>query len=199
MTTNFEPRKRKIFDKRGGSHIITQPVALDMRVQRVLWQLREAEVIQSLDRVRAARFPRRIILLNALDLRPAGEDPDDAQQGIPGDYCRHFTQLVADENRAEAILKSTGGLLPLAPRPLHRIAPHVFKTEAAAKKWLQRTNIDAELSRYPVRRNVHVRLHNQRGQPWRLIALGANDNANQRAARESLERQLAVPVTTFET
>lgn len=194
----FEPRHKKIFDKQGQSYPIHLPVPLDPRLNRVLWQMREAEVLQALDRVRPVRFARRVILLNALDLRMPHDDARDPQIGVPADICRPWSELRADRNRAEHILETTSGFLPLAPRPLHRMAPSVFKSEAAAKKWLYRTDIIAALAQEADKLvEVAVRMEGQRGRPWPLM-VRRSEHPDLTAARATFERGMQCAAALWE-
>jgi hypothetical protein len=166
----YDVRRRPLQDKLGRAHSVTTQVHLDPRINRVLWQVREAEVIQALDRVRAVRFPRRVLLLNALDLRRLDDDPATEGLGVPADRCMSWPQIRNGGNRAEAVLEASGGILPVAPKALVQIAPEIFPSLEAAKKWLQRTDLcgalvhDAEHLTY-----LQVRPAGQRGKTWPLI------------------------------
>lgn len=197
MIDQLEPRPRKIFDKQGQSYTIHLPVPLDPRLFRVLWQMREAEVLQALDRVRSVRFPRRVILLNALDLRMPYDDAHDPRIGVPADICRPWSELRADRNRAEHILETTAGFLPLAPRPLHQMAPRVFKSEAAAKKWLYRTDMKAALTQEADSLGkVEVRMEGQRGRPWPLL-VRRSEHPDLTVARATFERSMQCVVAVW--
>ncbi len=193
----FEPRPRKIFDKQGQSYPIHMPVPLDPRLFRVLWQMREAEVLQALDRVRPVRFAKRVILLNALDLRMPHDDAHDLEIGVPADICRPWSELRADRNRAEHILDVTSGFLPLAPRPLHLMASSVFKSESAAKKWLYRTDMIAALAQEADRLGeVAVRMEGQRGRPWPLL-VRRSEHPDLTVARATFERSMQCAVAVW--
>ena len=58
----YDVRRKPLQDKMGRTHSVATQVHLDARINRILWQMREAELIQALDRVRAVRFPRRVFL-----------------------------------------------------------------------------------------------------------------------------------------
>jgi hypothetical protein len=142
----------------------------DKRINRLLWQMREAEVIQAIDRVRAVRYPCRILILNALDLRRLDDNTNIPALGVPADLHLSWPELRNGGNRAETILAASGGLLPVAPRALAHIAPEIFPSVEAAKKWLNRTDLDKALARhteYLIR--FQVRPFGQRGAGWPLI------------------------------
>jgi hypothetical protein len=81
-----------------------------------------------------------------------------------------WPELRNGGNRAETVLAATGGLLPMAPRALAYIAPEIFSSLEAAKKWLHRTNLDTALVRHADHlTRIHVRPSGQRGAPWPLL------------------------------
>jgi hypothetical protein len=167
---DYVVRHRRLHGKRdqvNSTKIQTHP---DLRINRVLWQMREAEVIQAIDRVRAARFPRKILLLNGLDLRRPDDDLGRPGLGVPADLYISWPDLRSGGNRAETVLAVSGGFLPVAPKALARIAPEVFPSVDAAKKWLQRTNLDEALTRHSEHlTQMNVRPAGQRGAAWPLL------------------------------
>jgi hypothetical protein len=173
----FEPgggdyivRRRTLRDKSGKSHSTVIQMHPDSRVNRILWQTREAEVIQAIDRVRSVRFVRRIVILNALDLRRLEDDPENPDLGLPADRHLSWPEFRNGGNRAEAVLEASGGFLPVAPKALVHIAPEIFPSLEAAKKWLHRTDLtDALASHADSMTHVHVRPEGQRGASWPLI------------------------------
>jgi hypothetical protein len=166
----YDVRRRPLQDKLGRTHSVATQVHLDPRINRVLWQMREAEVIQALDRVRAVRFPRRILLLNALDLRRLDDDPATEGLGVPADRCMSWPEIRNGGNRAEAVLEAGGGFLPVAPKPLVQVAPEILPSLEAAKKWLQRTDLSEALAHQAEHLTyLRVRPTGQRGKPWPLI------------------------------
>jgi len=154
--SDYVVRRRTLYTKKGQTSSTTIQLHPDIRIHRLLWQMREAEVIQAIDRVRAVRFPRRILILNSLDLRrPDVRDPG---LGVPADLHMSWPELRNGRNRAETVLAVTGGLLPVAPRALAYIAPEIFSSLEAAKKWLHRTNLDKALVRHADHlTRIHVR------------------------------------------
>lgn len=169
-TSDYVVRRRTVHDKAGRVSSTAVQVHPDPRVNRVLWQMREAEVLQAVDRVRAVRFPRRIVILNALDLRRPDEGLFDTGLGLPPDQYLSWPELRNGGNRAEAVLTVSGGFLPVAPKALTQIAPEVFPSTDAAKKWLHRTDLAAVLDRHSQHLiRLQVRPAGQRGAPWPLI------------------------------
>jgi hypothetical protein len=110
-------RMRRMAD--GSRQPIEVEVHPDPRVQRVLEQIREAELHQAIDRLRPIWNPRQIVLCNNLVL-----DVDYSA------VYRH-RELAAGGNRIEQAFLANG-ILPLSPKELHRLNPDLFKTEKAA-------------------------------------------------------------------
>ena len=194
----YAVRRRALQDKMGGIHSVTIQVHLDARVNRVLWQMREAEVIQALDRVRAVRFTRRVLLLNALDLRRLDDDPARPELGVPADRCMSWPEIRNGGNRAEAVLEASGGFLPVAPKALVHIAPEIFPSVEAAKKWLQRTDLFEALS-YHAEHLTHVQVRpiGQRGKSWPLI-VDRRRQASLAAARAAFESMVGLEMAIWQ-
>lgn len=169
-TSDYVARRRTLHDKTGKAWSTLTQMHPDARVNRVLWQMRQAEVIQAIDRVRPARFPRRIVILNSLDLRRWDNELDCVHAGVPADLCVSWRELFRGGNRAETVLSECGGFLPIAPKALTQIAPELFPSVEAAKKWLHRTNLREALARHTEHLwLVHVRPSGQRGAAWPLF------------------------------
>lgn len=163
-------RRRSLHSKTGQTSLSIIQSHPDKRVNRLLWQMREAEVVQAIDRVRAVRYPCRILMLNALDLRRLDDNTTIPALGVPADLHLSWPELRNGGNRAETILAASGGLLPVAPKALAYIAPDVFPSVGAAKKWLSRTDIDKALSLHAEHlTRFQVRPIGQRGASWPLI------------------------------
>lgn len=193
----YEVRHRMLFDKEGGAHPTKVQVHPDRRVQRVLWQMREAEVIQALDRVRAVRHPRRIVMLNAIDLHRPDDDLDNPTLGLPADEIRSWPELLAGGNRAEVILETCAGFLPTAPRLLAKIAPEIFSGIEAAKKWLHRTDLQAALARHAAHLcEVQVRPEGQRGRTCALL-LDPRRHTSLADARTALEAMTGMTMAVW--
>ena len=91
----------------------------DPRIQRVLEQIREAEIVQAVDRLRPIWNRREFALLNQLAL------------DLTYDAVRSHAELVAGGNPLERAYLATG-ILPFGPRDLHHAHPGLFATERAA-------------------------------------------------------------------
>lgn len=166
----YSVRHKTLWEKGGKTSSTVVQVHPDPRANRILWQMREAEVIQAIDRVRAVRFQRRIVILNSLDLRRLDDDPTNPDLGVPGDIHLSWPEFRTGGNRAEAVLAASGGFLPIAPKALARIVPDIFSSIEAAKKWLQRSDLRAALARHAQDlTHLLVRPVGQRGAPWPLI------------------------------
>ncbi|GGW39912.1 hypothetical protein GCM10011452_30390 [Gemmobacter lanyuensis] len=195
---SYDVRRRALQDKMGRAHSVTTQVHLDSRINRILWQVREAEVIQALDRVRAVRFPRRVLLLNALDLRRLDDDPATEELGVPADRCMSWPEIRNGGNRAEAVLEASGGFLPVAPKALVQIAPEIFPSLEAAKKWLQRTDISEALVHHAEHLTyLQVRPIGQRGKPWPLI-VDRRRQKNLSAARADFEAMIGMEMAVWQ-
>ncbi|TGD60484.1 hypothetical protein EYC08_20700 [Tabrizicola sp. WMC-M-20] len=208
-TPHAEPRyvraERWLFDKQGNSQSIDIDAAQDPRVQRVLWQMREAEIIQALDRVRALRHFRRIILLGDVDLRRPDDPADGPGWGLPADAFFRWSEVSAGETRLEAILRLCDGFLPLAPQLLQRLAHAEFRTVAAAKKWLQRAGLGGTdaMSNYnalwiiPTLKRLSVRPVGTRGKGFHLL-LDASRYLSIETARARFEEMIGGTMAMWE-
>lgn len=194
----YDVRRRALQDKMGLPHSVATQLHLDARKNRILWQMREAEVIQALDRVRAVRFPRRVLLLNALDLRRLDNDPASEGLGVPADRCMSWPEIRNGGNRAEAVLEVSGGFLPVAPKVLAHIAPEIFSSIEAAKKWLQRTDLSEALSCHAeYLTSLQVRPAGQRGKPWPLI-VDRRRQPSLSAARAAFEATVGIEMAVWQ-
>ncbi len=199
LAIDYIVRRRTLRSKTGqtSSSIIQRHP--DKRVNRLLWQMREAEVVQAIDRVRAVRYPCRILILNALDLRRLDDNTNVQVMGVPADLHLSWPELRNGGNRAEIILAKSGGLLPVAPKALAYIAPDVFPSVEAAKKWLNRTDLDKALAlhtEYLVR--FQVRPIGQRGACWPLI-VDRRQFACPVAARSACEAMLGSSMASWDS
>jgi hypothetical protein len=121
--------------RNGGANVVDVQVHPDPRCQALLEQVREAEIIQAVDRVRPVFNRRRIIVLTnvALDLtvdhavtwpelRPGKFVHAFAQHGVlplsAGDLCRGFPSLWPSENTAKSDL-SRGSLIGCNPQIIY--------------------------------------------------------------------------------
>jgi hypothetical protein len=111
----------------------------DPRVQAVIEQIREAEMLQAIDRVRLIHSPRKktvVILCNIpLDL--------------PVDELVTWRELVGDGRLARALeaCEDKGWeAVPLAPERLSDLLPELWSTENAAEAWLRKNRLDPSIS-----------------------------------------------------
>jgi hypothetical protein len=96
----------------------------DRRVQRVLEQLREAEILQSIDRVRPVFNRRDVIVMNELVL------------DLSYDRVLSHQDLVAGGDRVDRAWSLTG-VLPETPADLVRAFPHLFGSVDTAARALR--------------------------------------------------------------
>jgi phage/plasmid primase-like uncharacterized protein len=111
-------RLRRISD--GRLQAVEVDVHPDPRVQRVLEQVREAEVLQAVDRVRPVFNHRTLVLANELVL------------DLTYDRVLRHSQLVAGGSRIERAFLRTG-VLPLTPEDVVRCYPDLWRSEATAR------------------------------------------------------------------
>ena len=194
---DYVVRRKTLYAKSGHASPTLTQIHPDPRVHRVLWQMREAEVIQAIDRVRAVRFPRKILLLNTLDLRRPDDDWGIRCLGMPADAYVSWPELLKGGNRAETILLSCEGFLPLAPKALAQIARDIFPSVEAAKKWLYRTDLGRALDQHAQHlARVHVRPAGQRGAPWPLL-VDQRHHPCLSVARVEWEAKFGVPMAAW--
>jgi hypothetical protein len=101
----------------------------DRRVQAVVEQIREAEMVQTVDRLRLihSRRKKTVIILCNIPL------------GLPVDELVTWRELVGDDRLAEALEtcdENGWEALPLEPGELTRLFPELWGTEKAAERWL---------------------------------------------------------------
>jgi hypothetical protein len=101
----------------------------DRRVQAVVEQVREAEMVQAIDRLRLIHSEREktVVILCNIPL------------AIPVDELVTWRELVGDDRLAEALAlceEKGWDALPLAPEKLSELFPELWGTEKAAERWL---------------------------------------------------------------
>jgi hypothetical protein len=124
------PYRERQYPMRDGSRRqVRVRVHPDRRVQAVVEQVREAEMVQAIDRLRlihSAREKTVVILCNI---------PLD----IPVDELVTWRELVGDDRLEEALALCEGkgwDALPLAPEKLSELFPELWGTAKAAERWL---------------------------------------------------------------
>jgi hypothetical protein len=111
----------------------------DRRVQAVVEQTREAEMLQAIDRLRlihSAREKTVFILCNI---------PLD----IPVDELVTWRELVGDSRLADALAaceENGWDALPLAPRELSNLFPELWGSGKAAENWLRKNPLNPYVS-----------------------------------------------------
>jgi hypothetical protein len=111
----------------------------DRRVQAVVEQVREAEMVQAIDRLRLIHGPRRktVHILCNIPL------------DIPVDELVTWRELVGDGRLArvlEACEENGWEALPLAPEKLSELLPEIWGTEDAAEAWLRKNRLNPLIS-----------------------------------------------------
>lgn len=141
-----------------------QPVEVevhpDVRVQEVLEQIREAELVQTGDRVRPIFNSRHLVFANSLAL------------DMTYDKVLNHTDLVSGGNRFDRAWK-TNGVMPLGAADLFAVHRQFFPSEGSAKEALKGTAENGGVSQIifyldcpPI---FHYRREGQRGRASRVL------------------------------
>jgi hypothetical protein len=157
----------------------------DPRCQRVLEQIREAELVQGIDRVRPIFNIREGVLMNELCLDVTYDE-----------ICTHRELLRGGNPLQRAYLAS--GILPLGAKYLHAAHPGQFPTEKAAARMLEKypPNVNRNVIYRP---GVFVfRAEGQRGRDSRAI-IDLARHADPRAALTAVIGQLALFAAVSQT
>ena len=109
----------------GSVQVVEVEVHPDPRVQEIIEQIREAEIVQAVDRVRPIFNQRTITLMNNLAL------------DVTYDRVLSHADLVAGGSRWERAWGATG-IIPLGAAYLHRAHPCLFRSVEAARHALKR-------------------------------------------------------------
>jgi hypothetical protein len=122
-------RERQYTMRDGTRRQVQVRVHPDGRVQAVIEQTREAEMVQAIDRLRLIHSPRKktVVILCNIPL------------DIPVDELVTWRELAGDGRLAEALAaceENGWDALPLAPKALHDLLPDLWATEKAAEAWL---------------------------------------------------------------
>ena len=113
-------RLRRMRD--GRMQIVHTDVHPDERVQRVIEQIREAGVIQDLDRVRPIYNHRTLVVMNELVL------------DLTYDRVLRHRELVEGGTRIDRVLKRTDGILPMTPEILSMLFPEEMGSVSTARR-----------------------------------------------------------------
>lgn len=148
----------------------------DPRVQEVLEQIREAEVLQGVDRVRPIFNRRYLMLANDLVL------------DVTYDRTLTHAELSAGGTRWDRAWNATG-VVPLGAADLHQVHPEVFPSQGKAKELLRALKesggdlqIDSYLGNTPT--CFRYRREGQRGSASR-VAVDTRRHRNPRLAVEA--------------
>lgn len=131
---------------------VTVEVHPDLRCQRVLEQIREADVVQAGDRARPYFNQRDLVFLNSLAL------------DVCYDEIRPHRELVQGGNRLELTYKQFG-LLPKGGRDLHRLDRDRYRTPKAAEHALSKLPAIVKRSLFFGFGEFSYRVDNQPGLP----------------------------------
>jgi hypothetical protein len=137
-----------------------QPVEVevhpDPRVQAVHEQVREAELLQAVDRLRSVWHQRQIVLLNDLCLN------------MTYDVVYRHKDIVAGGSVIDRLFRETG-FVPLSPADLHGLYPGKFKTPKAAERALRNSPLNLNGSSIWKVAVVRYRREGQHGPEARLL------------------------------
>jgi hypothetical protein len=102
-------------------------------------QIREAEMIQAIDRLRLNHSPREktVVILCNIPL------------GIPVDQLVTWRQLVGDNRLTQALEaceKNGWDALPLAAKQLNLLFPDLWRTRKAAEDWARKNPLNSLIS-----------------------------------------------------
>jgi hypothetical protein len=132
---NYPKELRPYFTHEAGETTEWVSVHPDHRVQAVVKQIRDAEMLQAIDRLRLIHSDRRktVYILCNIPL------------DIPVDRLVTWGQLIPDERLAEAIAQCDARgweALPLVPKELSRLFPDLWETQKAAERWLSKNPLE---------------------------------------------------------
>src|SRR5215471_8895736 len=123
----------------GSRQSVKVKVHPDRRVQAVIEQVREAEMLQAIDRLRLIHSPwkKTVIILCNIPL------------DIPVDALVTWRELVGDGRLAralEACEENGWEALPLAAKSLSELRPEIWVTEVASEAWLRKNRLKPSIS-----------------------------------------------------
>ena len=163
----------------------------DPIVNEVLDLIREAELVQAIDRVRAVRNFRVIYILTNIPL---------AKFGIVVDELVRWLSLVPKRSRLKKVYEEFG-MLPLSAPDLYRIAPHEFSSLDSAKGYLKRHAISGSESQIkllfgkvtPKSACLFQYKHSGRGVRWRPAIVDRERHSDpSQALSQALGREVGV-------
>jgi len=136
---NFRAGTRRYLMRDGTTRPVNVSVHPDPRVQAVVEQIRKAEMVQAIDRVRLIHSPRKKTVVIHCNI------PLD----LPVDELVTWRALVGDGRLAQALeaCEENGWeALPLAAKELARLFPELWRTRKAAEDWARKNPLNPILS-----------------------------------------------------
>jgi hypothetical protein len=128
----LQTRGRRMRDP-DAPNLVEAQVHFDPRCQAMLEQIREAEMVQAIDRVRPIFNHRKVFVLNNLPLDLTVDRAMTWPELRPGKFAKAYARH---------------GVLPLSPGDLTRCFPDLWKSEAVAKealRWWQKTGGESQI------------------------------------------------------
>jgi hypothetical protein len=132
---NYPQVHRAYITRDNSDRTVEVSVHPDPRVQAVVEQAREAEMLQAIDRLRLIHADRRktVYILCKIPL------------DMPVDWLVTWKQLIADNRLGKAVVKCEErgwDAPPLAPKELTRLFPELWKSEPAARRWADKKPLE---------------------------------------------------------
>ena len=136
---NYRKRTRCYLMRDGRNKHGSVSIHPDPRVQAVVEQGREAEMIQAIDRLRLihSERPKTVYILCSIPL------------DIPVDELVTWKQLIGDRRLSDSLAQCDErgwDALPLAPKELTRLFPELWRTRKAAEDWARKNPLNPSLS-----------------------------------------------------
>jgi hypothetical protein len=128
----LQSRGRRLRDP-DAPNVVHAQVHFDPRCQAMLEQIREAEMVQAIDRVRPIFNHRKVFVLNSLPLDLTVDRALTWSELRPGKFVLAFARF---------------GVLPLSPGDLSRCFPDLWRSESAAReavKWWRKTGGESQI------------------------------------------------------
>jgi hypothetical protein len=125
---NYHAVTRRYLRRDGSTQVVRVSAHPDPRVQAVVEQGREAEMVQAIDRLRLVHTAKRktVYVLCSIPL------------DLPVDELVTWAQLRGDRRLSDAVAacdEKGWDALPLAAKEMSRLFPHLWETKKAAERW----------------------------------------------------------------
>lgn len=130
------PKKSRPYTTRDNSEIVARvSVHPDPRVQGVIEQAREAEMLQAIDRLRLIHSEKRktVYILCSIPL------------DLPVDELVTWNELIVDRRLADALAQCDArgwDALPLAAKTLNEKFPELWRSRKAAQSWFEKKPLE---------------------------------------------------------